>query len=227
MKKHLFMVLIFSLVFLWCTRNDVLNVDINTIADLPTLQTIITQVSEDMSAGKISMEQAQTLVDQLQQKYVDMTDTTDTTIETTFAVLQKTFDKNSLPSYTLPLWAKKLWLTEPKGMLLDKTLSTYTAMNASGYSSTTLVYKWEYTLALQQAQLIAQKASLYVSKDFQQAQALAKVGNIDYISWLDVGSLTKWIVYVNHELLETNVPNLISVSVDQEWTLTLEATKYK
>ncbi|MEI6119384.1 MAG: hypothetical protein WCP92_09695 [bacterium] len=61
-----------------------------------------------MSAGKISMEQAQTLVDQLQQKYVDMTDTTDTTIETTFAVLQKTFDKNSLPSYTLPLWAKKL-----------------------------------------------------------------------------------------------------------------------
>jgi hypothetical protein len=30
-----------------------------------------------------------------------------------------------------------------------------------------------------------------VSKDFQQAQALAKIGNIDYISGLDVGSLSK------------------------------------
>ena len=220
-------VLVFSLVFLWCTKTDVLDIDVNTIADLPTLQTIVTQVSEDMSAGKISMDQAQTLLDQLEQKYVDMTDATDTTIETTFEVLQKTFDENSLPSYTLPLWAKKLWLIDPQGMVLDKTLSTYTPMNASGYGSTTLVYKWDYTLALQQAQLIAQKASLYVSKDFQQAQALAKVGNIDYISWLDVGSLTKWIVYVNHELLETNVANLMSVSVDQEWTLTLEATKYK
>ncbi|MCX6824304.1 MAG: hypothetical protein NT085_04205 [candidate division SR1 bacterium] len=227
MKKYLLVILVFSLVFLGCTRNDVLNIDVNTIADLPTLQTIVTQVSEDMSSGKISMDQAQVLVDQLQQKYVDLTNGTDTTIETTFAVIQKVFDKKSLPSYTLPLWSKKLGLTEPKGMELNKALSTYTAMNASGYGSTTLVYKGDYTLALQQAQRIAQKASLYISKDFQQAQALAKVGNIDYISGLDIGSLTKGIVYVNHELLETNVANLMSVSVDPEGTLTLEAIQYK
>jgi len=54
------------------------------------------------------MEQAQGLVEQLQQKYVDLTDTTDKDIETTFDTLQQTFDESSLPSYTLPLWAKKM-----------------------------------------------------------------------------------------------------------------------
>jgi hypothetical protein len=54
------------------------------------------------------MEHAQELVEQLQQKYVDLTDTTDTPIETKFAALQKTFDEKAMVSYTLPLWAKKL-----------------------------------------------------------------------------------------------------------------------
>jgi hypothetical protein len=32
---------------------------------------------------------------------------------------------------------------------------------------------------------------LYVSKNFQQAQSLAKIGNVDYISGLDIGGLRK------------------------------------
>jgi len=44
---------------------------------------------------------------------------------------------------------------------------------------------------MQQAKLIADKAHLFVTKNFQQAQALAKVGNIDYISGLDVSGLAK------------------------------------
>lgn len=75
--------------------------------------------------------------------------------------------------------------------------------------------------------MIAKKANLFVSKNFQQAQALAKIGDINYISGLDISQLDKGIVYVNHELLETNVEQLLSVSVDQNGILTLEATKYK
>lgn len=56
---------------------------------------------------------------------------------------------------------------------------------------------------------------------------LAQSGDTKYISGLDTDVLTKGIVYTNHELLDMNVETLLSVSVDQEGTLTVEATKYK
>jgi secreted PhoX family phosphatase len=100
-------------------------------------------------------------------------------------------------------------------MELDKALSKQVSANASGYSSAVLTYKWNYAIAMQQAQLIAQKAHLPLSKNFEQAQALAKVGNVDYISGLDIGSLTKGVVYTNHELTDTHIDYILSVSVDQ------------
>jgi replicative DNA helicase len=54
------------------------------------------------------MEQAQNLVDQLQQKYVDLTNNTQQTIETTFNEIQKVFENKSIALYALPLRAKKL-----------------------------------------------------------------------------------------------------------------------
>jgi hypothetical protein len=68
---------------------------------------------------------------------------------------------------------------------------------------------------------------LFVSKDFEKGQALAQNTNTNYISWLDIGNLTKWIVYVNHELLDTNMDCLLSVSVDQYGTLIIETIQYK
>ncbi|MEI7557498.1 MAG: hypothetical protein WCJ45_01255 [bacterium] len=44
---------------------------------------------------------------------------------------------------------------------------------------------------MQQAKEIAQKAHLFVSKNFQDAQSLAKLGTIDYISGLDIVGLSK------------------------------------
>ncbi|HBB04496.1 TPA: hypothetical protein DCZ39_06490 [Patescibacteria group bacterium] len=93
-----------------------------------------------MNSGTINMEIAQKLLNQLQQKYVDLTDTTQKNIETQFGEIQKVFDAQSLASYTLPLWALKLGMTEPKGMELDITRSKQTIVDASGYSSTLLVY---------------------------------------------------------------------------------------
>lgn len=75
---------------------------------MATLQTAIIQVSEEMNASTMSMEHAQDLLDQLQQKYVDLTDITQKNIDTQFETIEKVFETQSITSYTLPLWAKKL-----------------------------------------------------------------------------------------------------------------------
>ena len=227
MKKYLLVVLLFSFFLLWCQKTTVPPANLSTlnvgaIADLASLKIVLTQVSDAVVAWTASMDQAQHLVDQLQQKYVALTNAVDTGIDTTFTTIQNIFNEKSVSLYWIPLWAKRLWITQPQGMTLDTWLSTY--RYASWYASVSLIYTWAYDLAMQQAKLIADTAHLYVSKNFQQAQALAKVWNVDYISGLDIGNLSQWIVYVNHELLDTNADQL-SVSVDQQWILTLEAMK--
>lgn len=203
-------------------------VDINSINDLTTLQVVVTQVSEDMNAGNISIDQAQNKLNQLQQKYIDLTmvATGQKDIETQFETMEKLFETYPNASYNLPLWARKLGMTEPEWMQFSKQLSKHSS-NDSGYDSTTLVYKWTYTIALQQAQRIAKQAHLYVSKEFKKAQALVQSGDLQYISGLDIDTLATWIVYVNHELLATNIDQFLSVSVDQDWTLIIETTKIK
>ncbi|MEI7919691.1 MAG: hypothetical protein WCH65_05940 [bacterium] len=198
--------------------------DVTTITDLSSLQQIVGEVGEHMKDKTITLEQAQTLLDQLQQKYVDLTTTPQDSLEDEFASLQKIFDNTSIVSYTLPLWAKRLGMSYPKHMNLDTSLSK-SVMNDE-QTSRILVYTGDYDVALQQAKLIAQKAKLHVSKDFAQAQSLAKIGNVEYISGLDIGGLSKGIVYLNHELLDTKVENILSVSVDQYGVLTIETTKY-
>lgn len=54
------------------------------------------------------MEQAQNMLEQLQQKYVDLTDIAQKNIETQLEAMEKTFETKSIASYNLPLRAKKL-----------------------------------------------------------------------------------------------------------------------
>ncbi|MCX6825367.1 MAG: hypothetical protein NTY80_04075 [candidate division SR1 bacterium] len=225
MKKQLIVALLLSAALVGCTKTDISKLDINSLTDLPALQKATTQVSQEINKGSITMDQAQSIVDKLQQRYVDLTDTADQNIETTFGTIQQIFDTKAVTLYVLPIWAKRLGMTEPKGMELDKSLSQQNYL--SGYGSTLLVFRGNYTIALQQAKTIAQKAHLYVSNEFAQAQAIAKIGNIDYISGLDIGGLSKGIIYVNHELLDTRADQFLSVGVDQNGTLTLQATKRK
>lgn len=220
MKKYLLAIALFTFVFAGCTKYNLATLDLTTITDLTSLQVVIDQVAQEINDWTIDMEKAEMLVDQLQEKYVELTDVDDQGVEDTFTAIQKVFTTKSVVSYTLPLWAKKLWMIYPKGMQLEKSLSKKTD------TSLTLVYTWNYVIAMQQAELIAQKAKLFVSKNFQQAQALAQIGDISYISGLDVSVLNKWIVYVNHELLDTKIDQLLSVSVDQNGLLTIETTQY-
>lgn len=226
MKKYLLIVLFLSIIVVWCAKQTTDTIDVNSISDLTTLQVMITQISEQVTQWTIDPEEAQLLLNQLQDKYLELTDTTQHNIEAQFETVQNCLSQKSITSYTLPLWAKKLGMTEPKDMELNKVLSkNYT--NSEWYNSTILVYTWTYVVALQQAELIAKKANLRASKMFEQGQAIAKDNDVGYISGLDIDNLGKGMVYGNHDLLDTNIENLLSVSVDQDGTLIIETTKYK
>jgi hypothetical protein len=43
---------------------------------------------------------------------------------------------------------------------------------------------------------------------------------------LDTSNLTKWVVYSNHNLTDTKIDYLITVSVEADGILTVEATNY-
>ncbi len=100
--------LLSTLLLFGCTRDPLKNLDVTSITDLDTLQTVIGQVSDAMQAGSITMESAQDILDQLQQKYIDLTDITQADIETQFTNLQTVFEKKALVPRSLPLWAKRL-----------------------------------------------------------------------------------------------------------------------
>lgn len=230
MKKY-FLVIVFLLSFflLWCTTPsmNINTLDVDSIVDLGTLEAKITELSQAIQDGTIEEELAQKTIEKLQQKYVDLKGTTSTAIEDKFATIKWLFVTKHVDSYVLPLWAKELWMSEPRWMSLNTQASHQTYTTSEWYDSTILVYQWDYYFALEEAKRIADQAGLFVSNDFAQGQALAQNTNTNYISWLDIDGLTQWIVYVNHELLETNVDNLLSVSVDKNGTLIIETIQYK
>ena len=227
MKKYLLFVAIFSLVLAWCNKNTIRDVDVSTVTDIATLQNVVTQLAEGMKKWTLDIEKAKMWVEQLQRKYLELTGTMYSSLEDQFVSIQKMFDAKAIVLYTFPLWAKRLWMSYPTWMYLDTTLSQQSLLGTTWYYSTLLVYTWTYAIAMGQAKLIADKAHLFVSRNFWKAQALANIGNTRYISGLDISGLIKWIIYVNHDLLDTRMDNFLSVSVDQEGALTIEATRYK
>lgn len=224
MKKYFFLFLVASaMIFWWCASRSWEQFDVASITDLDTLHATLDDISGAMHAGTVSMETAQDILDVLEQKYIDLTDIPQVDIEDQMSRIHEVFQSQSLTPRGLPLWAKRLGLVVPQGMTLDMTQSRQS--KTSDTSFILLVYTGSYDHAMQQAERIATKAHLYVSKEFQKAQALAQYGEVGYISGLDIDGLMKWIVYVNAELLDTATDPLISLSVDKSWTLTLELTK--
>lgn len=130
----------------------------------------------------------------------------------------------------LPDRAKNLWLTEPLWMTLDQDISKITSIDndVEWFDSAILVYKWDYLKSMQEAARIAQLASIPVSKEFQQAKEIEK-NSPDIINqmWDDIKNSMKWVIYSNNDLTDTNVEYLISISVDQDWTLIINASNYK
>ena len=83
---------------------------------------------------------------------------------------------NENPVISLPYWAVKLGLTEPQGLTLDSDFSQSTSENNpdEGFNSVVMVYRGAYQVAMEQAKMIAAKAVIPLSDDYEAAQQLAE-----------------------------------------------------
>lgn len=125
---------------------------------------------------------------------------------------------NFHPINGLPAWAKQLGLSEPVGMELDKDYSQTTSENNDneGFNSVTLVYHGNYDVAMKQSEIIAKKARIPISKDYEDAMILSEKYNIETI---------KGASYLNFELGSNDNPRYnISITVKDDGTLTINAT---
>lgn len=222
MKRYFWLAGFASLIFLTgCGSSP----QIQPVADLTELQLEITRISDELVADRIRPEDAQILFGQLQSKYTELTETT---LLSRMQDLQMIIDqKNDAKTrlWMLPLRAKSLWLTLPQRMRFDVAKSRISSVDKDGYDAILYVYRWPYTYALTQAQRIASGAKLFMSPELVEAQQL--LSQWTYISGLDTSLLGKSVLYLNHDLMDTKIDYLISLSVESDGTLTLEATNYQ
>ena len=218
MKKSLtvLFVVLSWILLVWCGREVNNTVQLWDIDNIINLQKEIDLISQDLIAWRITPQVAMELTEQLQKKYLEITEEQiNEKTESIKKIINERIESAEITG--LPEWAKKLGLTEPAWMELDTAVSKQTRQDNEWYDSVTLVYKWDYNIAMSQAKLISDGANIPVSKEFAQAQELMKQ------KW----NIVKWIVYTNHGLLDTKIDYLEAVSVDQDWTLTIEVTNYQ
>ena len=195
------------------------------IQDLQSLQSAVDVLQQRLLSWLVEVDDAQIQVRQLLDTYQELTKQEVTlatqSLDRTLADEQQKIEKLGI----LPLRATQLWLTVPQGMKLQKTLSRQVQAGTTWYDAFVLVYKGTYDKAVQEAQRIASGAKLFLSPEIAQAQAMVKSGKV--ISGFNTQELMDSLIYTNHNLLDTAVATIISVSVTKEWLLTLEATNYK
>ncbi len=123
---------------------------------------------------------------------------------------------NVNPATTLPEWAKQLGLTEPEGMQVDPDYSQLTSVNNpdEGFNSVLMVYNGDYTTSMREAQKIAKRANIPLSKDYVQAVELAKTYSSEPI---------KGIAYMNFDPFVSDATYNISITVDETGMLTISA----
>lgn len=221
MKKLLFLLFLAVPVLLAGCGNAP---QIQPVQNLTELQTEITRISDALLSGTITPEAAQELFEQLQSKYTELTETQ---LLSRMDALREIIEQQkdaAVKLGALPTWAKDLWLTLPVRMRLNRAESKQTRVNKDGYDSFLYVYKWPYDYAMSEAMRIASGAKLFVSPEFAAAQQLSNEGKS--FTGLDTSDLTKWVVYSNHNLTDTKIDYLISVSVEADGTLTIDATNY-
>lgn len=214
MKKLTYIVFVFVfLVLFGCGRDIKTSIDDKSI----DINEKIMVIQQKLINWEITQEQAQEMTQNIWNYSMD-------------DISNAKFFLKSVKIVWLPDRAKNLWLTEPLWMSLDQDISKITSVNndIEWFDSVILVYKWDYLKSIEQAAKIAQLASIPVSKEFQQAKEIEK-NSPDIVNqmWDDIKNSMKWIVYSNNDLTDTNVEYLISISVDQDWTLTINVSNYK
>jgi hypothetical protein len=133
----------------------------------------------------------------------------------------KTATDDHTPATTLPVWARKLGLREPKNMHLIKGMSHLTSAvePREGFNSVTLVYSGNYDTAMNQARRIARAARLPQSKEYKSLSKLARRRSH--------ANRIKGIAYMNYDFSTRDTDYLIYVKVDEKGMLKLSATDMK
>lgn len=217
MKKINLVLLLCFCLLLWACSNP--------SKEISALQGDISNISDRMENWILNPEEAFTLSYQLQLRNKDiMTKDLEKDFDSLDHLIQEKMRQQKekketeklaqLSKKVLPARAQNLWLSVPANMTLDVTKTKQTTLTQNWYDSTVLVYKWTYELAMQEAAKIAKNANLPISAEFAALQT-------------KLGSVIKWIVYTNHGLLDTNIEYLISITVDEDWSMTIEITNYK
>ena len=126
----------------------------------------------------------------------------------------------------IPYWANQLGLIKPRNMKLIPEKSMMTSINnpSEGFNSITFVYEGQYENALKQAKIIAENANIPISKSWlklhnlinRQKEDAKKYGN-------KPADDLKGITYVNYEQTNNEPDFLMSVSVDANGFLTIQA----
>jgi len=187
------------------TFNDSFEKVDSAIVLIDQMQVEIDRVEESRLNGQIGGDEAQAQADQIRNKYGR----------------RIARSSNMHPATKLPLWATRLGLTEPTGMTIDVDYSQSTSENnpTDGYNSVLLVYRGDYNIAMNQAARIASLANIPMSKDFADAQVLAKEYGIETL---------KGMAFMNFEMGSTDLPPYtLAITVDEEGTLTISATDTK
>jgi len=165
------------------TFNNTMNKLDSTLNLMDSLQITVDIVEEDRALGKITDEEAIEKLDQI-----------NNTLGRQIAITS-----NFHPIEGLPAWAKQLGLTAPTGMKLDKDYSQSTSEknDNEGFNSITLIYRGKYNVAIQQAEIIANRANIPISQDYKDALILSEKYNIESI---------KGAAYMNFDFGSDNNP---------------------
>ncbi|MBI9038682.1 MAG: hypothetical protein JEY97_11160 [Bacteroidales bacterium] len=126
----------------------------------------------------------------------------------------------------IPFWAKQLGLTEPRNMTLVSEKSMMTSFNnpSEGFNSITFVYKGQYENALNQAKIIAENANIPISKSWLKIHNLINRQKKDAEKYGNTPPEDlKGITYINYEQTTNEPEYVMSVSVDANGFLTIQA----
>jgi hypothetical protein len=132
-------------------------------------------------------------------------------------------------NFNLPSRAKKLNISTPTKMTLDKESSYQTSEDVEWFNSMRFVYTGDYNTAMQQAEKIAKDAGIKISEEFKMAQDIIQQmwsGSSNHMQ--DLMWDLKGIVYTNYSLTKNpESENIISISVEEDWTLEIVVTDRK
>ncbi len=193
----------------------------------------IQTLNESMNDFNEKME----TVDNMEQQLLDlekMLNSDDVSEDEIKKLTEKYYSRNNNEAATksvssfekIPLWAKHLGLVEPQNMTLVSEKSIMTSINnpSEGFNSITFVYEGQYRNAIEQAKIIAENANIPVSKSWlkihniinRQKKDAEKYGNTPPDD-------LKGITYINYDQTTNEPDYLMSVSVDANGFLTIQA----